>query len=125
MTPRDCAKALVVKEGLLAPFEEASFDRLLNAASRTYLAWECQRWLVLLASGVAIFLFTRRGRSTQVNSPRVGGCRGRALGWGARDAGLATRSEDRYDVSAAFESGDLDSGCFVGVCGGKIRAHVA
>jgi uncharacterized protein len=52
------AKALVVKEGLLAPFEESSFDRLLNAASRTYLAWECQRWLVLLAGGAAIFWFT-------------------------------------------------------------------
>jgi tetratricopeptide (TPR) repeat protein len=52
------AKALVVREGLLAPYEASSFDRLLNAASRTYLAWECQRWLVLLAGGAAIFWFT-------------------------------------------------------------------
>ncbi len=52
------AKELVVKEGLLAPYEMSSFDRLLNAASRTYLAWECQRWLVLLAGGAALFWFT-------------------------------------------------------------------
>ncbi len=52
------AKTLIVKEGLLAPYEESPFDRLLNAASRTYLAWECQRWLVLLAGGAAIFWFT-------------------------------------------------------------------
>jgi tetratricopeptide (TPR) repeat protein len=49
------AKALVIKEGLLAPYEESSFDRLLKAASRTYLAWECQRWIMLLAGGAAIF----------------------------------------------------------------------
>jgi tetratricopeptide (TPR) repeat protein len=52
------AKALAVKEKLLAPYEESSFDRLLTAASRTYLAWECQRWLVLLAGGAAIVWFT-------------------------------------------------------------------
>ena len=52
------AKALVVKEGLLAPYEKSSFDRLLNAASRTYLAGECKRWLVLIVGGAAIFWFT-------------------------------------------------------------------
>ena len=49
------AKTLVIKEGLLAPYEESSFDRLLKASSRTYLAWECQRWILLLAGGAAIF----------------------------------------------------------------------
>lgn len=48
------AKALVIQEGLLAPYEEASFDRLLKAASRTYLAWECQRWTLLMMGGAAI-----------------------------------------------------------------------
>jgi Zn-dependent membrane protease YugP len=52
------AKLLVVREGLLAPYEESSFDRLLKACSRTYLARECQRWIILLAGGVAIFWMT-------------------------------------------------------------------
>ena len=52
------AKGLVKKEGLLAPYEESSFDRVLKAASRTYLAWECQRWVLLLAGGAAIFWLT-------------------------------------------------------------------
>jgi tetratricopeptide (TPR) repeat protein/Zn-dependent membrane protease YugP len=52
------AKELVKKEGLLAPYEESSFDRLLRAASRTYLAWECQRWIMLLAGGAAVFWIT-------------------------------------------------------------------
>jgi tetratricopeptide (TPR) repeat protein/Zn-dependent membrane protease YugP len=52
------AKELVIKEGLLAPYEESSFDRLLKAASRTYLAWECQRWIMLLVGGAAIFWMT-------------------------------------------------------------------
>jgi tetratricopeptide (TPR) repeat protein len=49
------AKALVKKEGLLEPYEESSFDRVLRASSRTYLAWECQRWIMLLAGAAAIF----------------------------------------------------------------------
>jgi Zn-dependent membrane protease YugP/Tfp pilus assembly protein PilF len=49
------AKALVIQEGLLEPYEESSFHRLLKSASRTYLAWECQRWIMLLVAGAAIF----------------------------------------------------------------------
>jgi tetratricopeptide (TPR) repeat protein len=48
------AKVIALQEGLLAPYEESSFDRVLNAASRTYLAWESQRWIALLAGGVAL-----------------------------------------------------------------------
>jgi tetratricopeptide (TPR) repeat protein len=60
VVPLECdasrrAKALVLKAGMLAPYEEASFDRLLKAASRTYLAWECQRWSILVAGGIALF----------------------------------------------------------------------
>jgi tetratricopeptide (TPR) repeat protein/Zn-dependent membrane protease YugP len=49
------AKGLVAKEGLVAPYEESSFDRLLKAASRTYLARECQRWILLCAGAAVIF----------------------------------------------------------------------
>jgi tetratricopeptide (TPR) repeat protein len=52
------AKELVLKEALLAPYEEKSFDRLLKACGRTYLAWECQRWVLLLAAGAAVVWMT-------------------------------------------------------------------
>jgi tetratricopeptide (TPR) repeat protein len=52
------AKKLVRDVGLLAPFEETGFERVLTAASRTYLAWEGQRWIMLLIAAGTIPLLS-------------------------------------------------------------------
>ena len=54
------ARELVRKEGLIAPDEEAGFDRLLNAAWLTYAAAEARRCIGLLVIAVLILVWSSR-----------------------------------------------------------------
>jgi tetratricopeptide (TPR) repeat protein len=49
------ARRLVRRAGLIADDEQAGFDKLLRAAWLTYAATEAQRWLLVLAVGMALW----------------------------------------------------------------------